>query len=162
MLRKEGLLLAIAVTVMSMPVEKADAQSELVKLVTERQGLMFDMQTAYWALFEVNADKSTDLVKAVEGAETINEAIEMFVDLLPAGTAQGEVPGSRAKPDIWTQPGEFNDAVQALMDANTSIIESARSGNLDEFKQRFDAVARACVACHEFRPSQGGKFRYPR
>ena len=100
------------------------------------------------------------MTRAAEAAQTINDAIDQFVQLLPPGTAQGDVPGSRAKPEIWTEPDEFIGAVRALKSANISLMESARAGNIDEFKQRFEAVEQACVGCHEFRPSRGGKFRY--
>ena len=160
MLRKTFLSIAMAASVTSIPAASQNAEYELVKVITERQGLMFDMQTAYWTVFNVNSGKETDLAKAAEAAQTINDAIDQFVQLLPPGTAHGDVFASRAKPEIWTEPDEFNGAVSALKSANKSLMESARSGNIDEFKQRFEAVAQACVGCHELRPSRGGKFRY--
>ena len=155
-------IFALALGVISTSAKEANAQSELVKLVTERQVLMFDIQTAYWSLFNVNEGKSTDLLAAAEGAQTINDALGKFLLLLPNGTAQGEVPGSRAKPEIWTEVEEFNGAAKTLMEANRELIESAQSGDLDAFRQRFEAVAQACIGCHDFKPSEGGKYRYPR
>lgn len=162
MFRKAFLPIAIAAIVALFAAEKSSAQYELVKVITDRQSFMFDMQTAYWVLLEVKTDKSTDLANAAQAAETINDAIDKFVQLLPPGTAQGDVPGSRAKPEIWTEPDEFSVAVNALKASTTSLLETARAGNIDAFKLQFDAMAQACTGCHDLWPSKGGKFRHPR
>lgn len=160
MRRNRGLRAALTILLLTTAVPAAWGQSELAELVTERRGYMFDMQTAYWALFEVNSGKSDDLAKAAEGAATINESIGKFLQLLPPGTAGGEVPGTRAKPEIWTQHDEFLATAEALRNANLAIIEAANAGDMDEFKARFETVTAACTGCHGLRPSSGGPFRY--
>ena len=159
MFRKSLLAIITAASFVSIASGNLGAQYELVKVVTERQLLMYDMQAAYWPLLEVKNGKSTDLAKAGEASQTINDAIEKFVQLLPPGTAQGDVPGSRAKPEIWTEPDAFSAAVTNLKTAASNLTKAAREGNLDAFNLQFDAMAQACIGCHNFKPSKGGKFR---
>ncbi|HEX9769819.1 MAG TPA: cytochrome c [Kiloniellales bacterium] len=138
------------------------AQYELVKVVTDRQSLMFDMQAAYWVLLDVKNDNSTDLAAAADAAQTMNDTIDAFAELLLPGTAQGEVPGSRAKPEVWTEAAEFGLAAETFKAATAGLSDTAKSGDLDAFKVQFEVMAQACTGCHDFRPSRGGRFRHER
>jgi len=137
------------------------AQYELVQLVTERRKIMHDMQTAYWPLLKVKKGESTDLDAAAAAAHTIDDAIGRFAALMVPGTAQGEVPGSRATPEVWTEPEAFAAASNSLHLTAAALSEAASSGDIGLFNVRFDAFASACISCHDFRPSGGGRFRAP-
>jgi len=156
--------IAIAVFAIGFAVQTAGAtaQSPLVKLVSDRQALMFDMQTAYWPLFELNNGRRTDLEVVRESAQQIAAALDQFQAMFPPGTARGETPGSRATPEIWSAPDKFDGAIAALRDSLVKLETVASGGNIDAFKAQFAEVTTACIACHDFRPSGGGKFRFPR
>ena len=132
---------------------------ELVKLVGDRQGLMFDMQTAYLSLLSVKQGSNSDLASAADNARTISEKMGMFVELLLPDTAAGQVSNSRAKPEIWTEPEEFAAAVDALVSATTLLSKTALGGDIAAFNEQFDVVATACGGCHGLRPSSEGPFR---
>ena len=137
----------------------ASDEYERVQLVSERRGLMFDIQTAYLALLSVNQGNNADLSKAAEDAKTIGEKLKAFVSLLHPDTASGQVPNSRAKQEIWRDAEPFAAAVDALMVASATLSEIASQGDLDRFNTQFEAVAKACTGCHGLRPSSGGRFR---
>ena len=139
----------------------ATAQGPLVELVTQRQALMFEIQTAYWPLFELNAGKRTDFEVVAESAGQISSALDRFQAMFPPGTARGETVGTRARPEIWSAPDDFNGAVKALKDALVELEAVASDGDIDGYKTKFTEVTTACVACHDFRPSSGGRFRFP-
>jgi cytochrome c556 len=137
------------------------AQYDLVKIVTDRQAVMFDIQSAYWPLLKVKNGESTDLAAAAAASQSIEDAINRFAPLLVPGTAKGEVPGSRATPEVWTEPADFAAALNALQVTAAALSDAASLGDIELFKARFDAFASACVSCHEFKPSGGGRFRAP-
>jgi cytochrome c556 len=76
------------------------------------------------------------------------------------GTAKGETPGARAKPEVWTEAGDFLLAAESLRDVAAALSQSAKTENLADYKVKFDALTEACVQCHDFTPSSGGRFRF--
>lgn len=123
---------------------------------------MFSMLKAYWPMLAVKNDKSTDLRKAGEAATIIGDAMVRSMQLFPVGTGKGEVEGtwSRAKPAIWSQYKEFEAAAEELVSASRQIATTAVSGEIDEFKAQFGRMERACIGCHDFKPTSGGRFRF--
>lgn len=137
------------------------AQYDLVKVVTDRKRVMYDIQSAYWPLLAVKNGESADLAAAAVASRSIEDALGRFAVLLLPGTAKGEVPGSRATPDIWTEPADFAATLNAFQTAAAGLSDAASSGDIALFKARFDAFAGACLGCHELKPSGGGRFRAP-
>jgi cytochrome c556 len=82
--------------------------------------------------------------------------------LFPAGSAAGEVPGSRAKQEVWTNAAEFKAAADQLIAETGKLVEAAKSGDIETFKAQFGPTGKSCGGCHEGRGSEGGKFRTPR
>lgn len=156
------IVIAVLVVGFALQTAETNAQNSLVELVSDRQALMFEMQAAYWPLFELNNGKRTDLEVVSESAQQIAAALDQLPAMFPSGTARGETPGSRATPEIWSAPDEFAAAIAALKDALAKLETVAAGGNIDAFKAQFAEVTTACIACHSFRPSGGGKFRFAR
>jgi cytochrome c556 len=122
---------------------------------------MSGIQTAYWPLFELDAGKRTDFEVVAESVEQISSALDRFQAMFPPGTARGETAGSRATPEIWSAPDDFNGAIKALKDSLLELEAAASDGDFAKYRMMFTEVATACVACHGFRPSGGGRFRFP-
>jgi len=155
-----GLTLALLVTGLTTSTAmSASDEYERVQLVSERRGLMFDIQTAYLSLLSVNQGSSNDLKQAAEDAKTIGEKLDAFVSLLQPDTASGQVPNSRAKQEIWSDADTFAAVVDALRAESARLWTIASEADLDRFDTQFDAFAKACTGCHGLRPSSGGKFR---
>ena len=138
------------------------AQYELMQFVQQRNILMFDMQSAYWPMLAIKKGESTDLSAAAEAAKIIGTSIDKVTTLFPVGTAKGEITGTRARPEIWSDAEGFHAAADALKVAAAGAQEAAEAGDIEVFKARFDALAEACTGCHTFRPSGGGKYRFPK
>jgi cytochrome c556 len=64
----------------------------------------------------------------------------------PAGTAAGEVEGTRANAAIWATPDDFLAKAQALTDAATAL---AATTDLAGLQGAMGAVGGACGACHQ-------------
>ncbi len=127
----------------------------------ERQGLMQSNGSSFGPLVAILKGESTDLAAAAAAAQTMSDNMLKIPSLFPAGTAKGEVPGTRAKPEIWTERAEFEAAATALVEASANLVEAANSGDVDTFKAAFPALGQACGGCHEGNPAAGGKFLFP-
>ncbi len=136
------------------------SEYELGQIVVKRQPLMFDLQTAYWTLLKVKNKESDDYQAVAEAARRMSATMAEFVLLMKPGTARGQAAGSRAKPEVWTEPEAFATAANDFRSQADALAEVAASGNPEAYAGAFDTFAAACTACHELRPSSGGRFRY--
>ena len=72
----------------------------------------------------------------------------------PAGTAVGEVEGTRAKPELWANMEEVMADSEALTTAALAMQAAAGTG-LDALKAAMGPLGGACGECHEeFRQAQ--------
>ena len=138
----------------------AQSEYELVQIVTQRNVLMHKMLDSYWPLIAVKNGKSTDLDEARNAATEIATAMRESVTLFLEGTAKGEVPVSRSKPEVWTNTSDFYAASDELIAAAESLVDASETGDADAFVKLFPAFEAACIQCHGFKPSSGGKFRF--
>ncbi|MBF0804602.1 MULTISPECIES: cytochrome c [unclassified Neisseria] len=56
---------------------------------------------------------------------------------------------SEAKPEVWSKPDEFKQAVETFTTAAAALKTAAASGKLDDVKKPFGEVGRSCKACHD-------------
>ena len=161
MIRAAFLFFALAGGLALVVTDGLKAHSDPAAVVMARQGLMQSNGRSFGPLVAILKGESTDLAAAAAAAQTINANITAAVLLFQAGTAKGEVPGSRARPEIWTERAEFEAAAAALIEASANLVDAANSGDVDTFKAAFPALGQACGGCHEGNPSAGGRFRFP-
>jgi cytochrome c556 len=155
--------LAVFVVVAFLAIDaNAQSEHELAQIVLQRNLTMKAMLKAYFPLLAVKNGKSTDLATASESIEKIKEGMTKALTLFPEGTARGEAPGSRARPEVWSEGEEFRGAADKLVATLEKLASTADSGDIDEFRAQLSSVETACLGCHEFKPSGGGKFRYPK
>ncbi|UCH41115.1 MAG: cytochrome c [Gammaproteobacteria bacterium] len=126
----------------------------------ERQALMKSALKSYFPLLAVYNGKSTNLTKAGEAARKLKDDMAKSLALFSEGTAKDQVPGSRAKPEIWSEASDFEAAGNVVISSVDKLIEILASGDVEAFKVQFSLVEQACLGCHEFKPSGGGKFRF--
>jgi len=133
---------------------------KLSQIVVARDKIMFDLQTSYWTLLDVKNGKSTDFQAAGDAARHMAEIMPDFVLLMEPGTARGQAPGSRAKPEVWSEPVAFTAAADEFRSQAVALAEVAETGNLEAYSDAFESLTAACTGCHGLRPSSGGAFRY--
>ncbi|MGI9400282.1 MAG: c-type cytochrome [Rhizobiaceae bacterium] len=151
--------------VMSVPTLDAYADSHGMspaEMVEKRQGLMKTMGKSFGPIIPVIKGESQDLEAAGAAAMAMNQAIVDSLELYIEGTAAGEVPGSRAKAEVWAKSDEFKKAADDLIAASAALAEAAKTGDVDQFKAAFQPLGAACGGCHEGKGNLGGKFRTPK
>lgn len=152
------LVLVLASTPVSGNTQSSDY--ELAQKVAARQALMFDMLSAYWPMEDVRNGKSRDFAAAEVAALSVPPKMDEFLLLMTPGTAKGEAPGSRARPEVWAEWPEFLAAASELQSSTLALADAAKTEDAALFSAAFDAFAASCVGCHGFRPSADGRFRF--
>ncbi|WP_165354849.1 cytochrome c [Tropicimonas sp. IMCC6043] len=136
------------------------SEYERAQIVVARNLLMHDLQTAYFNLFKVKNKKSDDYQSAADTARSMPDIMDEFLLLLPPETAKGEAPGSRVKPEVWTDASAFATAAELLKAQALALAEIADSGDSEAYSVAFGLLTEACTGCHGLRPSSGGAFRF--
>ena len=123
---------------------------------------MKTMGKSFGPIIPVLKGESTDLEAATVAAREMHDAVVKAAEMFPAGTARGEVDGSRAKPEIWSQTEEFSSASQTLIEATAGLVSAGETGDIEAFRAAFQPMGPACGGCHLGKSAEGGKFRFPK
>ena len=79
------------------------------------------------------------------GARGLAGWAEALPAMFPEGT---QLPGSRARPEIWRDRADFDAQVGAFRSATAALLAAAEAGDATAFKSALEAVGAACSACH--------------
>jgi cytochrome c556 len=87
-------------------------------------------------------------------AKVIGEQIEivaMLNRLQFAAFVDGSdtVPGTRAKPEIWSEKDKFAAAVARSQEDVLKLVAAGRTGNQEQIKAAANAVGGSCKGCHD-------------
>ena len=104
---------------------------------------------------------SPDLALIATKSAQASEHLKKIAQLFPPGTGRDVVPGTRAKPEVWTQRADFDAAMTAMIDATTSrSADVVKERLLEKVKTEWPVAAKACGGCHGGPTKAGGKFRF--
>jgi cytochrome c556 len=85
-----------------------------------------------------------------EGAATIQQASHKIVPgLFPADTGIGKVKDSEAKPEIWKQWPQFQQAAQKLESTSAELVTVAATDDRAAIAKQFGQVGQSCGGCHD-------------
>lgn len=73
-----------------------------------------------------------------------NDMKQLFPD-----TAESRQKASEATPLVWEEQGRFEELADELAEAASLMSQVAADGDKAALSSRFQAVGRACSACHE-------------
>jgi cytochrome c556 len=147
---------------MSLMIHDISAQADTSSIVKERKELMKSMGGAFGPIITFVKGQNNDLVGAAAAAQKMHDSMVKAFGLFQVGTAKGEAPESRAKPEVWSNAAEFKAASDALIEASAKLAEAGNSGDADAFKAQLQPVGKACGSCHKGKADDGGKFRFPK
>jgi cytochrome c556 len=153
--------LALAATLLLAAGQVAFTQTSPAQIVKERQDAMEKNWTGFYKdMARTIRTDSPDLTLVATNAAKAREHLKKLAQLFPPGTGRDVVPATRAKPEVWTQRADFEAALKALMDANDTIGEDAKTGDVAKVKTDWTVLAKACGGCHGGPKKSGGKFRF--
>lgn len=113
-----------------------------------RQSVMFVMQTHLGTVAAMAQGRIPFDAKVAADSAAV-------VELLSKHPWMGFTPGSdkvsntRAKPEIWNEPGKFKEEGDKMQAEAAKLGAAAKSGNLDAIKSAVGNVGGACKSCHD-------------
>ena len=136
------------------------AQTEGAALVKQRQDIMREMGQSFGPLVAILKGESTDFAAAATSAETMNTNALRIPAIFPEGTGRDAYPETRAKPEVWSERSTFEANAQKLAEESAKLIEIAQTEDPEAYQTQFQALGKACGACHASNPAEGGPFRF--
>jgi cytochrome c556 len=117
------------------------------QLVSKRQAIFKNFTKALEPMGLVARDRQ-DYVKAsfVANAEALQE---LASQPWPYFTADGNYPPTRAKPEVWSQAGEFRQAQDKFLTATDALVQVAGSADMAAIRAKVEAVQASCKSCHD-------------
>lgn len=135
--------LAATATVLaaSPALEKAtQARHAQMQMISYHTGVLGDM---------AKGDTAYDAAIATAAAENLASAASMSrITMWIAGSEQGTIEGSRAKPEIWSDAAGFEASMTALVTAATAMIPAAGT-DLDALRAAMGPIGNSCGDCHK-------------
>ena len=96
-------------------------------------------------IMQGKVDRPKDLVAH---AQALNDIAMIFPELFPEGTGPDKVP-TDSLASVWEKKKDFTKANKAFQDATSNLVEVAKKGDMDAYKQAFGAVGKSCGGCHD-------------
>jgi len=82
-------------------------------------------------------------------AQVIGYTARMKAEAFAPGTDKAPDAETRAKPEIWSEPEKFKQALDRFQAEAVKLVEASKVGSLDAVRPVFGGVAKACGACHD-------------
>jgi cytochrome c556 len=91
---------------------------------------------------------SPDFAALEKNAEIVNEASVNQQQWFPKGTGP-EAGKTRALPEIWNKPADFEAAQKMLADRAPKLLAAVKTKDIDAVKAAFKDAGGACKNCHD-------------
>jgi cytochrome c556 len=145
-------LVAVAIALANYPAPSgAEATQRSAQVIQERHDLM--EKVGEHAKTINIAVKSKNPGLAAEPAEAIAGMMDHYLELFPPDSTG---PGSRARPEIWTEWDKFESLATKLKGQATALAAAARSGG--DLRPESSAMFQLCKKCHaSFRVPKDGE-----
>jgi cytochrome c556 len=115
--------------------------------VTKRKAVFKEMLRSFEPMGlmvrERNPYNAAEFLKYAEALQTLSSQPWHYF------TADSNYAPTRAKPDVWDKPVEFKQAQQRFMDATTTLVSTAKTGDFSKVQHDFAAVEDSCKSCHQ-------------
>jgi cytochrome c556 len=82
-------------------------------------------------------------------AQVISLTAKMKAEAFAPGTEKVADAETRAKPEIWSEPEKFKQALDRFQADVINLAEASKTGTLEAVRPAFGAVAKSCGACHD-------------
>jgi cytochrome c556 len=113
-----------------------------------RQAGFKQMSAAFKGLNDQLNSPAPDKAQVAALSKRVNEIAPQIGGWFPAGTGPEAGVKTRAKPDIWAKPAEFQAAARALPVETAKLASLGAMGDIEAAKAQFKVVGGKCGACH--------------
>jgi len=106
----------------------------------------FLMSAGVFTSIKATADAGGDVKQLAVPARTLARWARTMPTMFPAGT---NLESSRAMPEVWSNPADFQAKATAYFEAAHALADAAQAGDRAAFLQRWTALGATCAACHD-------------
>lgn len=145
--RKLGVVLSVAVG-LAAPAGVLIAATSVKDLMKARHHHYHELGDAFKALRDQTRAGNPDLAAIKAAAKVVNDASIDQARWFPAGTGP-EAGKTRALPEIWKRPKDFEAAQKVFSDAAPKLLAAANANDLKAVKASYGEVGKACKNCHD-------------
>lgn len=92
---------------------------------------------------------SPDTGAIKEAAQVVSDASVNQFKWFPAGSGPQSGAKTRAKPEIWSRPQDFEAAQKLFAEQAKKLSSAAASGEVAAVRAQFGEVGKACKNCHD-------------
>lgn len=103
---------------------------------------------AFKAIRDQTAASTPDFAAIEKNAAVVNEASIDQPQWFPKGTGP-EAGKTRALPEIWTKPADFEAAQKMFSERAPKLLAAAKTKDIDAVKAAFKENGGACKNCHD-------------
>jgi cytochrome c556 len=107
-----------------------------------------ELGDAFKAIRDESKGSSPDFAKMTKAAEVVNKASDNQIQWFTKGTGT-EAGKTRALPEIWSKPADFEAAMKKFSDATPALLAAAKSQDIDAVNKAFKEAGGACKNCHD-------------
>ena len=144
MFRKHGLVLFALATAMGVSSTLSAAEPE--DQIKYRQNTMKALgghTGSAFALVGGKVEHPDHLLPHAQGLAAMGGLIK---DLFPEGSGEGK---TAAKAEIWENPDDFGQKVEAAEQAAAAFLAAVESGDQEQIGASLKEVGQACKGCHD-------------
>jgi cytochrome c556 len=107
-----------------------------------------ELGKAFKAIRDQASASSPDFAALEKNAQVVNDASVDQQQWFPKGTGP-EAGKTRALPEIWEKPADFEAAQKMLSDRAPKLLAAVKSKDVDAVKAAFKETGGACKNCHD-------------
>ena len=126
------------------------AQSPFAKpedAIKYRQSALFVMGQHFGRIGAVvKGERPYNKDEVIKNAAIAEQMSSLHWEAFVPGTDKGN---TRAKPEIWSNPGKFKSAAEKMESEMNKLASVTRTGDLSAIKVQFGETGKACKACHD-------------
>ncbi|MDY0006727.1 MAG: cytochrome c [Spongiibacteraceae bacterium] len=113
-------------------------------VINHRKGVMEALGGHFGASLAIVKGESQFAGDRAFHADSIARLAKIAVDSYPEGSGTGK---TKAKPEIWTQPAKFDEAMQTFVDAAQAL--AAAGDDNKAYMASFKSLGESCKGCHD-------------
>jgi cytochrome c556 len=91
---------------------------------------------------------SPDWAALGKSADAVHHASQNQIQWFPKGSGP-EAGKTRALPEIWTKPADFEAAMKMFEERAPALVAAAQAKDVDAVDKAFKSVGGACKNCHD-------------
>ena len=141
-------LVAFAIGAAAAPAGALLAEGSTKDLMKARHDHYHKLGDAFKKVRDEARAAQPDMAGVQRAAQFINDASVNQGKWFPAGTGP-DAGKTRALPEIWIKPKEFEAAQKVFSDSAPKLLAAANANDAREVKTQFGEVGKACKNCHD-------------